>query len=231
MRKPQSKMSAYSEAIYTTITPLLGGVVVLLNLIEVAMIHKSKRKSANQIYLLSLSFSDIFVGITMIVLKSMDPFMKTTLKGNIAAYEVYNVLKHVFIRFSLFISIFNLIAITFDRLLAIVYPFYHRSRGKRFRLKITIGVWFVSMFVVVLVYLISRFKLMNVDRYNNLVFPISTYTTTVLFGTCYSKIYISIRQSSRNLEKNTSGKTSATQGTEGTAKSDQRKSEVRIFIY
>ena len=72
---------------------------------------------------------------------------------------------------------------------------------------------------------------MDVDRYNNLVFPISTYTTAVLFGTCYSKIYISIRQSSRNLEKNTSGKTSATQGTEGTAKSDQRKSEVRIFIY
>ena len=195
------------------------------------MIHKSKKKSANQVYLLSLSFSDIFVGITMIVLKSMDSFMKTTLEGNIAAKEVYNILKHVFIRFSLFISIFNLIAITFDRLLAIVYPFYHRSRGKRFRLKISIGVWFVSMFVVVLVYLISRFKLMDVDRYNNLVFPISTYTTTVLFGVCYSKIYISIRQSSRNLEKNRSGRTLTTQTTKGTTKSEQRKSEVRIFIY
>ena len=139
-------MSAYSDAIYTTVTPVIGGITVILNVIELVLIYKLQRQKRNKkaatksfIYLVNLSVSDVIVGLVMIVLKSMDPFMKTDLKNDELATEFYSILKHVFIRLTMFISIFNLLALTFDRYLAITNPLQHMKRGKSFTFKVKIS--------------------------------------------------------------------------------------------
>uniref|UniRef100_A0A7M5WM37 G-protein coupled receptors family 1 profile domain-containing protein n=2 Tax=Clytia hemisphaerica TaxID=252671 RepID=A0A7M5WM37_9CNID len=197
----KKQMSAYSDAIYTTVTPILGGVVVILNSLELFMIMKMQKKKRSKvtnsfIFITNLCVSDIMVGIVMIILKSMDPYMKTDLKDDNTAKEFYGILKHVFIRLSLFISIFNLLALTLDRYLAITGPLKHRKRGKSFVYKMIAAVWFFSLACVILIYCISRFELSNVEKYNNMVFPISSYTTSVVFVFCYSFIYKVVRDSS-----------------------------------
>ena len=199
------KMSAYSMAIYTTVTPSLGGVVIVLNIVEIILLLRKSRRNMTMAltYILSLSISDLMVGIVMIILKSMDPFMKTTFKGNVVAKESYDILKHCFIRLSLFVSIFNLMALTFDRVVAIVKPFLHRKLSRSFSTKVCILVWITSVTCVAIVYCVSRFHLSDVERYNNLVFPISTYTTTAVFIVCYAMIYREIRASRTNRRKST----------------------------
>ena len=81
----KKKMSAYSDAIYTTVTPILGGIVVVLNSLELFMIMKMQKKKRSKItnsfiFITNLCVSDIMVGVVMIILKSMDPYMKTDLK-------------------------------------------------------------------------------------------------------------------------------------------------------
>ena len=117
------------------------------------------------------------------------------------AKEFYSILKHVFIRLSMFISIFNLLALTFDRYLAITTPLEHRKRGRSFTYKVILGVWFFSVGCVTLIYCISRYKLSNVEKYNNMVFPISSYTTFAVFLFCYTLIYRAVRNSN-NMGRN-----------------------------
>ena len=66
----------------------------------------------------------------------MTQFQKTTLKDNAVAMEIYNIIKYCVIRISLFVSVFNLSALTIDRLFAIKFPFIHRKQGKQFALKV-----------------------------------------------------------------------------------------------
>ena len=155
------------------------------------------------VYILNLSISDVAIGIVMVVLKSLDPFMKTTLKGNIIAIEFYHVIRFCFIRLSLFVSVFNLIALTLDRMWAITKPFSHRKRRRKFAINVCVGVWALSIACVTLVYCISRFHLNNIGRYNNLVFPVATYSSTILFIISYLAIFHSLRESSKNVKKST----------------------------
>lgn len=193
--------TAYGEFVYTHATPALAGIVLLFNVIVVVIIIKKVKMKPSLIYILNLCISDTFVGINMIILKSMDPFMKTTLKGKSEVKELYSIIKHVFIRFSLFISIFNLIAITFDRLFAVVFPFLHWKQNKLFPYKICVGAWVLSLACVSLVYCVSRFLLSNVDKYNNLVFPVLTYTATIFFVACYTAIFVVLRRSNNKLKQ------------------------------
>lgn len=161
-------MSEYWQAIYTTVTPIIGALVVILNLLQLYFIYKfsktGRRITLYVIYISSLSASDVMGGMVMILVKSMTPFMNVTLKHDAAAKEIYGILKHVFIRFSLFASIFNLMALTFDRLVAIKYPLIHRKWNKSFAIKVCILVWVLSLICVTAMYSISRFYLRDVGK-------------------------------------------------------------------
>lgn len=151
-------MTSYREFLYEILTPMMGGLIIVLNVLELFMILRDKsRKGVGLVYILNLSISDVFVGLAMIILKIMTPFMKTTLKKDVIAQEFYHVIRYCLIRLSLFVSVFNLIALTFDRLMAIKFPFIHRKKGKSFAIKVCMGVWLLSLACVVLIYSISRF--------------------------------------------------------------------------
>ena len=82
------------DFLYTTITPILGGLIIVLNTLQYYCIRRIQRMETgraggggqashhNLAYIKSLCASDILAGVTMVVLKSMTPFMKTTLKGD-----------------------------------------------------------------------------------------------------------------------------------------------------
>lgn len=86
-----NQRSAYSEFLYSVLSPILGGLIVVLNTIQFYCIHRIQRMEAgngsrggtnnNLSYIKSLCISDIMAGAIMVILKSMNPFMKTTLKG------------------------------------------------------------------------------------------------------------------------------------------------------
>ena len=99
----------YSYAIYTTVTPITGALVVIMNIIEIVCIWKLQKRSRkinkSFIYITSLCLSDIMVGLVMITLKSMHPFLKTSLKGDPAASEIYNIIRFAFLRLSMMISV------------------------------------------------------------------------------------------------------------------------------
>ena len=117
---------------------------------------------------------------------------------NVLAKETYDILRMVFIRFSMFISIFNLIAMTVDRYFSIFHPVKHRNQSRNF-VRIVIGVgWGLSFFSVVLFYCITRwFVAKSSTGLVTLIFPILSYPATAVFVYCYTVIYMWIRQRGR----------------------------------
>ena len=117
---------------------------------------------------------------------------------DVVAKETYSILRMVFIRFSMFISIFNLIAMTVDRYFSIFHPIKHRNRSRNF-VRIVIGVaWGLSFFSVALLYCITRwFVAKSYTGLVTLIFPILSYPATVVFVYCYTAIYMWIRQRGR----------------------------------
>uniref|UniRef100_A0A7M6DKV5 G-protein coupled receptors family 1 profile domain-containing protein n=1 Tax=Clytia hemisphaerica TaxID=252671 RepID=A0A7M6DKV5_9CNID len=202
---PTAQMSSfnttYSNLLYTTISPIIGTLVVILNSIEyfcIRRIEKLERsQSTNILYIKSLCISDILAGVFMIILKSMNPFMDNQLKGNKAAEEIYLILRLVFIRFSLFSSIFNLTAMTLDRYTSIFWAIQRRNQRKSFVYKIILGTWVFSLMAVLIIYCIHRWGIEPGNSLMSLVFPISSYPVTLIYLFCYTKIYLWIRNRSR----------------------------------
>lgn len=194
----------YRAFLYEIVTPVMAALIVVLNIMEMYLImrQKGRRRGVGSIYIMNLCTSDIFVGIAMIVLKVMTQFQKTSLKNDVVAKEIYNIMRYCVIRISLFVSVFNLSALTIDRLFAIKFPFTHRKQGKTFALKICCAVWVISIALCTLVYSVTRFYFQNIARYNNLVFPIATYSASVVFIISYGVIFMEMRKSTKNISKN-----------------------------
>ena len=133
-------------------------------------------------------------------------FLLSCATGNIAAKEAYDILRLVFIRFSLFSSIFNLIAMTVDRYFSIFHPIKHRNRSRHFA-HFVIGVaWAFSFLGVLLAYCITKWVVAKDSKSMvNLIFSISTFPATLVFVYCYTMIYLWIRQRCRKDIKNKVG--------------------------
>ena len=188
------RKTPYQVALYTTVTPIFGSLILLLNSLELYCLVKLQKtrqrlSSSSYIYIASLCVADITSGLMMIILKSIDPFMKTSLKGNVVAKEIYDILRFVFIRISLFLSILNLLALTIDRYFAAKHPIKYFHRKNIYHRFMVGGVWAVSVASVAFSYLITRQLLDNKAEYHNLLFPVSCYPTSVAFIVCYVSIY------------------------------------------
>ena len=116
------------------------------------------------------------------------------------AEEVYKILRLVFIRFSLFSSIFNLIAMTLDRYVSIFHPVAHRNRSPRFVRFLIAGIWAFSFLCVFAVYSVTRWVVASKNGSNliNLIFPASSYPATLIFVYCYTAMYLWIKKRSGN---------------------------------
>uniref|UniRef100_A0A7M5WWB5 G-protein coupled receptors family 1 profile domain-containing protein n=1 Tax=Clytia hemisphaerica TaxID=252671 RepID=A0A7M5WWB5_9CNID len=147
-----------------------------------------------------MAVSDLFVGVVMVILKSMNPYMQTSLADNVAAQTAYHVMKFCMVRFTLLVSVFNLVALTIDRLYAIRFPFAAQRMERRFHIKVCCGIWFVSLVITSIFYMLITYSLKDSLRYKDAIFPIATIPATVLFFVSYTMIFTVVRRTSNTVK-------------------------------
>ena len=175
---------------------LLGGLIIVLNIIEIGCILRQGRtQRPGTIYILNLAISVVVVGLMMVILKIIYPFMVTDLKYDMIAKEIYNIIQYCLLRISMFVSVFNLLVLPVDRVWAISRPFSHRKKTASFAIKVCLLVWLLSIIYVTSIFCMVRFYGGNFERYHNLVLPVATYLTTFAFAVCYLVIFREIRNS------------------------------------
>jgi len=195
-------MSNYSDILYKYVTLVIGVLIVICNTFKIVYLQK-KVKTKSVIYITNLALSDCSVGVFMVILKTMDPFMDTSLKNNDYALEIYLLIRFCCIRFSLLSSVFNLVAITLTQVVAVVKPYYYRKWKTTLIYKICAANWFISITCVLIFYFSLRFKvdrINNIKKYKNLLFPFVTFPVICLFIISYTLIAIKLYGSNRARE-------------------------------
>ena len=194
--------SGYREILYKYVTFLIGFLIIISNTFILVYIRKSKthkHKPAGFVYIINMALSDLFVGVLMVILKSISPYLwidNSHLADNAAAKTAYNVIKFCLLRFTLLASVFNLVALTFDRLYAIRFPFAAKRVRRGLHIKICIGIWIVSLVMATVFYLPITYSLNDNYRYKDAIFPIFTIPATVLFIVSYTLIFTVVRRTS-----------------------------------
>ena len=196
--------STYKTILYQYVTTTIGALVIASNSIMLVCIRRSKahkNKPVGFVYVINMAASDLFVGVTMVILKSMHPYMGTTLADNVVAQNVYHVIRFCMIRFSLLVSVFNLVALTIDRLCAIRFPFLVQRQDRSLHIKICCLIWLVSLVTTSVFYILARFYLKDSLRYKDAIFPIATIPATVLFIVSYTMIFTVVRRTSNTVNQ------------------------------
>ena len=194
------------------LSPLLAIITCILNGTEVViLLRRFKKRGANQnrhktslLYLLSLAFSDFLVGLTVVSLKTLTYLMRYRViyyKGVFAMIHDFMLL--FFLRFSLAISIFNLIALTVDRLLSIRSPFRHLEISTRNVLLTKAIIWILSLGSVSVFYYFAEHAVSSEvtrKRYRWMIFPATTVPAVITLSLCYVFIFKAIRGHGKKLK-------------------------------
>ena len=108
-----------AEVMFEYVSPILAILIVVANTIEITMLIRQKQRNkfnAALVYVFGLSLSDLLVGMTIVCTKIVYFIIKMKLfSDSIVLEKMIHVFKYLFLRMSLFISIFSLLAITVDR--------------------------------------------------------------------------------------------------------------------
>ncbi len=136
---------SYTESIgeKETILIVVGCLITILNLIEIAIIIKKRLNTSLKPYeklMLSLAISDLIVALAVVAFKACDIILKDPgwLNGDNFTLSLL---------FSLSFSVDNILPITVDRFLAVKYPISHRvlMTNRRTNAFIVI-IWVLSVF-------------------------------------------------------------------------------------
>ena len=114
-------------------------------------------------------------------------------KSSIA--NLYNILLFIFLHFSLIISVFNLLALTADRLLAVHNPFRYTMLHTRNVITAILVIWILSVGIVTGFYYFSvEFFSSQIDlRYSLMMFSITIIPAAVAMSVCYIFVFREIR--------------------------------------
>jgi hypothetical protein len=152
--------------------PIFLGVVNLLvvlgNLVVVYMIatQKSLQSSTNYI-VLSLTISDFLLGVIVLPFSIFQEYSNTWLFGSVWCKAWLGL--DVFLSTA---SIYNLLAISFDRWMAVKQPIKYRFISSNRMTKITIGVvWLISALTALPPLIYDHFGQLNTESKKNLTQP------------------------------------------------------------
>ena len=136
-----------SVKLYRSIDLTTGFLIAMLNIIEIIMITKIKRKKRiYEIILASLSISDCMFGLSNVIVSSF-------YLSNSCKYR--NLLETAYVSYAFFVltSIFHLIFIAVDRVMIVLKPFQYETIFTTKRLKIGIAVlWLIAFVIGVITY-------------------------------------------------------------------------------
>lgn len=123
----------FEEFIYIVI----GVAAAVLNLVEIILIKRGQRRiKPHEKLLLSLALSDILVAVTVVIYKVFDIAIEANYWLDEGTFSIILVS-------SLKMSGLNLLAITFDRFLAVKWPLKHRLWESKLRINVVIAVIWV----------------------------------------------------------------------------------------
>ena len=195
-----------AEFIFNYVSPILAVIILVLNSAEIYFIFQQKVriKYSAIAYIFNLAISDIFVGVAVVTVKIFYHVWKSNYSHTI--WLLFFVSRYYLLRVSLFASVFNLMAMTLLRWLAIRYPIKHRSFIRKYTTKMCVLIWALSFLVVTCLYCGLYFKLdhAQLDRYEVIIFPIIVYPTSALFVFSYYHMRkLSIKKQEKNRQRKT----------------------------
>ena len=128
----------------------VGVLIATLNIIEIIIIAKIKREKKNEIILLSLSVSDCMFALSNVFVSM--PYIVSICRFQDVIETAYTL--YVFFVLT---SIFHLLFITVDRLIAVLQPLKHKtSLSRRFYIYLAI-LWILALTISVLLQIIDSF--------------------------------------------------------------------------
>ena len=188
----------FNKIVHEYISPLNAVLIIVLNLMEIILLLKTRnglKVASSLIFVLNLSVSDLIVGI-LIVFAKIFSFLKKHHYQDSAALKLSLDAAHNMERLSCLLSVFNLLAFTFARMLATRWPLLHRAKfTRKLAIKISCGIWIMSLAILVSYYCVFKFGVSKdvAARFEGLIYPVSTYCATAILIYSYRIIYSELR--------------------------------------
>ena len=158
------RVTQEGENLHRKIDLVAGLLIAILNIVEITMIAKIRRKKRIfEIILMSLSISDCMFGLSNVIVSSI-------YISNSKKYD--ELLETVYTCYTFFVltSIFHLIFIAVDRVMIVLKPFQYETIFTKKRLKIGIAVlWITALTIGVITYIVYELTEMELpvsDRLN-----------------------------------------------------------------
>ena len=163
------------ENLYRKIDLVAGLLIAILNIVEITMIAKIRRKKRIfEIILMSLSISDCMFGLSNVIVSSI-------YISNSKKYD--ELLETVYTCYTFFVltSIFHLIFIAVDRVMIVLKPFQYETIFTKKRLKIGIAVlWITALTIGVITYIVYELTEMELPVSDKLNQPVLKNRTVPL---------------------------------------------------
>ena len=180
--------------------PIIGLIVLFINTIQIVVLISNIRKYWKRIeeqhkinslvFILNLSFTDAAFGLGAFFYGVFNEDEKLATLPDIFRILVCGTMS--------IISVWTLVAITVQRLYAVMKPLKFRQQGPKIYIIIGIAIWIASIILVVIYY----FKLHKDDVAFDLVLsliPILTFPAVTIFLFCYLCIWFTLRNRPINL--------------------------------
>ena len=197
-------VSYVADLIFYRLTPPLAMVIMVLNVAEIIALAKrlrNKTPSNGQkknviplMFLLNLAVSDLLVGVTLFTVYCMLYLRKwKVIRGSKALKFAYSIFLFAFLRISLLTSVFNLMALTVDRLFTIRNAMVYRTKFlEKHALIVIIVSWVLSGAFIAVHYYIVYYGGKEIWDYDLIFFPTIVFPATLVFGIGYWKIIKSV---------------------------------------
>ena len=163
------------ENLHRKIDLVAGLLIAILNIVEITMIAKIRRKKRIfEIILMSLSISDCMFGLSNVIVSSI--YISNSKKYDELLETVYTCNT-----FFVLTSIFHLIFIAVDRVMIVLKPFQYETIFTKKRLKIGIAVlWITALTIGVITYIVYELTEMELPVSDKLNQPVLKNRTVPL---------------------------------------------------
>lgn len=165
---------------------IIGSASLILNLAEVVIIKRGKKRlKPHDKLLLSLAVADLLIAITVIICKVINLIVNVNSRIEEETFSIVLVS-------SLKMSILCVLAITFDRFVAVRFPLKHLVWASGFRINMAIGlIWAYGISMIILTAVVIVERLMRVE-----VLYLATSLTSISVGIIMKIMYFFIMHTS-----------------------------------
>ena len=182
------------DFIYEITDLAIGFLVAALNVFEIIIIARIKKRKKYEVLLLSLSFSDCLFGVSNVLLASLYISNECHARGLLECF-------YILYLFFFFSSMFHLTIMSIDRVIAVVKPFKHKFLFTRRRIYIIIAIiWSFTLIICGSLFIadeLTELSVQKVESEKEMIVSITIIIVDVVMIFSYSIIiyYYSLKNS------------------------------------